>query len=206
MITTGIIEDLEDYRNLLRVLLSHTEGIDVRFSVRSAEEAVIYIEEHESPSVCVIDINLPGQSGIEFVKWIKARIPSTLCLICTAYDTDDKVFQSLEAGAQGYILKSDSPADIINAVMELNRGGSPMSSQIARKVVQSFNKQSARLQVRLTTREEEVLNLLSKGLLYKEIANNLAISIETVRRHCFNIYEKLHVNNRTEALNRYFGK
>jgi len=206
MITIGIIEDLSDYRNLLQALFKHTDGMQVLFDVESAEKAMAEIQKGNSPDLCVVDINLPGHSGIELVKWIKGTAPSTLCLMCTAYDSDEKVFQSLQAGAQGYILKSDSPAQILAAVVELEKGGSPMSSQIARKVVQSFNKPSTKPEVKLTRREEEVLTLLAKGLLYKEIASHLGISTETVRRHCFNIYEKLHAYNRTEALNKYFGR
>ncbi|MBX3257769.1 MAG: response regulator transcription factor [Chitinophagaceae bacterium] len=205
MITTGIIEDLEDYRNLLQVLFEHSQDMQVLFCAKNAEEAMTGISSNK-PGLCIIDINLPGQSGIELVKWIRSNSPATLCLMCTAYDSDDKIFQSLEAGAHGYILKSEAPARILEAVTELCLGGSPMSSQVARKVVQSFRKTPASTAIPLTKREEEILTQLSKGLLYKEIATSLYISTETVRRHCFNIYEKLHVHNRTEALNKYFGK
>lgn len=205
MITTGIIEDLEDYRSLLQVLFEHSDGMQVSFCAKNAEEAMAEISINK-PGICIIDINLPGQSGIELVKWIRLNSPGTLCLMCTAYDSDDKIFQSLEAGAHGYILKSEAPDRILEAVRELCLGGSPMSSQVARKVVQSFRKAPASTTVLLTKREEEILTQLSKGLLYKEIATSLYISTETVRRHCFNIYEKLHVHNRTEALNKYFGK
>jgi len=205
MITTGIIEDLEDYRNLLQVLFEHNNGMQVLFCAKNAEEAMTEISNNK-PGLCVIDINLPGQSGIELVQWIRQNSSGTLCLMCTAYDSDDKIFQSLEAGAHGYILKSEAPARILEAVAELCTGGSPMSSQVARKVVQSFRKSPLSTAAPLTKREEEILTHLSKGLLYKEIAAGLSISTETVRRHCFNIYEKLHVHNRTEALNKYFGK
>lgn len=205
MITTGIIEDLEDYRNLLQVLFEHSDGMQVLFCSKNAEDAMTRISSNR-PDLCIIDINLPGQSGIELVKWIRLNSPGTLCLMCTAYDSDDKVFQSLEAGAHGYILKSEAPARILEAVTALCLGGSPMSSQVARKVVQSFRKTPVNTATPLTKREEEILTQLSKGLLYKEIATSLYISTETVRRHCFNIYEKLHVHNRTEALNKYFGK
>lgn len=203
MITIGIIEDLDDYRNLLKLLLEHSEDIKVAFSVRSAEEAIRECSNNIAPTVCIIDINLPGQSGIDFVKWITFNHSGTLCLMCTAYDSDDKVFQSLEAGAHGYILKSTPPAAIVEAVKELYNGGSPMSSEVARKVVSTFSrKQTSQIDV-ISDREKQVLELLSRGLFYKEISHQLNISIETVKRHCFNIYRKLHVNNRTEAINKF---
>lgn len=202
MISIGIVEDIDDYRNLLRLLLEHTTDIAVLFSVKSAEEAINEFNENRVPDVCVIDINLPGSSGIELVKRITNTCSTTLCLMCTAYDSDDKVFQSLEAGAHGYILKSTPPADIVNAVKELYNGGSPMSSEVARKVVSAFSKKQT-ADITLSEREIQVLKLLSEGLFYKEISSQLAISIETVKRHCFNIYRKLHVSNRTEAINKF---
>ncbi|MCC6289402.1 MAG: response regulator transcription factor [Chitinophagaceae bacterium] len=206
MISIGIIEDLDDYRNLLQLLLEHTEGMQVVFSVRNAEEAINSCSNNTVPAVCIIDINLPGQSGIDFVRWVRSNNPDTLCLMCTAYDSDDKVFQSLEAGAHGYILKSTSPATIVEAVKEVYNGGSPMSSEIARKVVSAFSYKQAPETVALSEREKEVLELLSRGLFYKEISLQLNISIETVKRHCFNIYQKLHVSNRTEAINKFKGR
>lgn len=203
MISIGIIEDLDDYRNLLQLLLEHTAGMKVVFSVRSAEEAIAECSSNGAPVVCVIDINLPGHSGIDFVKWITVHHPDTLCLMCTAYDSDDKVFQSLEAGAHGYILKSTPPADIVEAVKELCNGGSPMSSEVARKVVNTFTRKAIAEAATISEREKQVLELLAKGLFYKEISVQLHISIETVKRHCFNIYQKLHVSNRTEAINKF---
>lgn len=204
MISIGIIEDLDDYRKLLQLLLEHTEDMQVHFSVRSAEEGIIECGD-TAPTVCIVDINLPGRSGIDFVRWITAHHPGTLCLMCTAYDTDDKVFQSLEAGAHGYILKATPPGGIVEAVKELYNGGSPMSSEVARKVVSAFSRKKAPETVALSDREKEVLELLSTGLFYKEISLQLNISIETVKRHCFNIYQKLHVSNRTEAVNKFKG-
>lgn len=205
MISIGIIEDLDDYRKLLQLLLEHTEGMQVVFSVRTAEEAIKSCNDN-APVVCIIDINLPGQSGIDFVKWVRSNHPDTLCLMCTAYDSDDKVFQSLEAGAHGYILKATPPGAIVEAVKDLCNGGSPMSSEVARKVVSAFSHKKTPDTMTLSEREKEVLELLSKGLFYKEISLQLNISIETVKRHCFNIYQKLHVSNRTEAINKYKGR
>jgi len=151
-----------------------------------------------------VDINLPGMSGIEFVDYLSKHSPKIFLLICTVYGDDEKVFQALKAGAHGYILKTTVPEKIIEAIFEVVDGGAPMSSQVARKVVQTFRKKEVVLP--LTHRECQVLELLAKGLLYKEIAVQLKVSHETIRKHCFNIYEKLHVHNRTEALNKYFGK
>lgn len=205
MISIGIIEDLDDYRKLLQILLEHTEDMQVVFSVSTAEEAIKSCSDN-APVVCIIDINLPGQSGIDFVKWVRSNHPDTLCLMCTAYDSDDTVFQSLEAGAHGYILKAMPPGSIVDAVKELCNGGSPMSSAVARKVVAAFSHKQAPETVVLSEREKEVLELLSRGLFYKEISLQLNISIETVKRHCFNIYQKLHVSNRTEAVNKFKGR
>ncbi len=204
MISIGIIEDLDDYRNLLKLLLEHTTDMEVTFAVRSAEEAMIVLK-NTPVTVCIIDINLPGQSGIDLVKWITVNHPDALCLMCTAYDADDKVFKSLEAGAHGYILKSTPPANIVEAVKDLSNGGSPMSSEVARKVVNTFSKKQ-NPDIVISEREKQVLELLSQGLFYKEISIQLAISTETVKRHCFNIYRKLHVSNRTEAINKFKGR
>lgn len=203
MITIGIIEDLDDYRNLLNVLFNNSNDTAVLFSTGSAEDAMRQIQLGDIPTVCIVDINLPGSSGIDLVKWIRKSTGEILCLMCTAYDSDDKVFQSLEAGAHGYILKSTSPAAIVEAVKEVCSGGSPMSSEIARKVVSAFSKKESTEIDYLTNREHEILEQLSRGLFYKEIAALLKISIETVKRHCFNIYQKLHVQNRTEAINKF---
>lgn len=205
MITVGIIEDMDDYRNLLSVLLSHSPQTRVAFSVDSVEEAMKEIEGGNKPMVCLVDIQLPGLSGIDFVKWAGAKNYDLLCLVCTAYNSDDKVFQSLEAGAHGYLLKSTPPGQLVEAIEELHRGGSPMSSEIARKVVKAFSKTKAPELSTLTPREHELLHQLSQGFLYKEIAGLLGISIETVKRHCFNIYQKLHVQNRTEATKKFLG-
>lgn len=203
MIHIGIIEDLEEYRNLLKLLLNHTDDMEVVFSAESGEDAITHWEQYTPPDLCIIDINLPGQSGIELVKWVKTNHPGILCLMCTVYDSDEKIFQSLEAGAHGYILKATPPAAIVDAVKELYKGGSPMSSEVARKVVTAFSQKRAPETVLLSERETEILELLSKGLFYKEISNQLTISIQTVKKHCFNIYKKLHVNNRTGAINKY---
>jgi DNA-binding NarL/FixJ family response regulator len=201
MISVAIIEDLEDYRNGLVNLINFCGEYTCAGAYASAEEAIKYLPQIK-PDVALIDIGLPGKSGIDLVEYIHKNIPSILCMMCTAYDEDEKVFKALKAGAYGYLVKSASPAEILDAIQKLVNGGSPMSSDVARKVISSFQKQSPEIST-LTAREKEILELLSKGLLYKEIAFQLSISIDTVKRHCFNIYEKLHVSNRTEAINKY---
>lgn len=203
MLKVGIIEDTKDYRELLVMLFEGQKDIEVVFASDSAEAAMVMIKAGNLPEVCIVDIQLPGKSGIDFLNWKSRFFPGIFCVMCTAYDTDDKIFSALKAGAHGYLLKSTAPEDIIKGVKDMAGGGSPMSSEIARKVVTSF-KSEPDYSYGLSMRETEVVELLAKGLLYKEIAFQLAISVETVRRHCFNIYEKLHVENRTEAVNKYF--
>ena len=203
MIHVAVVEDLDDYRDGLVNLINWNTEYECIGAYSTAEEAIKYLPSLK-PDVALIDIGLPGKSGIELVEYIHNTIPSTLCMICTAYDEDEKVFKALKAGAYGYLIKSASPAEILEAIQKLANGGSPMSSDVARKVIKSFQTHSQGLETGvLTAREKEVLELLSKGLLYKEIAVQLSIRIDTVKRHCFNIYDKLHVNNRTEAINKY---
>lgn len=206
MISVIIVEDNADYRKSLQHLFSNAEGFTCRAAYENAE-ACLQEKAYLQADIALIDIQLPGINGIELVKQVTAHNPQLLCMICTAYEDDEKVFSALEAGAHAYMLKSAGNGEILQAVIDVKNGGSPMSSQVARKVVQSFKRQvTIALHDQLTPRESDVLELLSKGLLYKEIANKLSISIDTVRRHCFNIYDKLHVHNRTEALNKYFRK
>ncbi|TKK68819.1 response regulator transcription factor [Ilyomonas limi] len=203
MISIAVVDDLDDYRNGLVNLINWSEGYACIGAYATAEEAIKSLPQIK-PNVALIDISLPGKSGIELVEYIHEALPYTLCMMCTAYDEDEKVFKALQAGAYGYILKSTSPAGILDAITQLIHGGSPMSSDVARKVILSFQPPKNNVVTDLlTTREQQVLELLSKGLLYKEIAIQLSISIDTVKRHCFNIYEKLHVSNRTEAINKY---
>ncbi|PVD49473.1 DNA-binding response regulator [Terrimonas sp.] len=205
MINIILVEDIADYRQALRVLFNNTQGFCCLADYANAEDC-LDDDVFSSADVAMVDLNLPGINGIALIEQLIHKKPELLCMVCTAYEEDEKVFHALSAGAHGYILKSTAPTQILEAVVEVYNGGSPMSSQVARKVVQSFRKQSPPQQYSLTRREEEILDCLAKGLLYKEIAFSMSISIETVRRHCFNIYGKLHVNNRTEALNKYYGK
>jgi DNA-binding NarL/FixJ family response regulator len=157
--------------------------------------------------VVLMDINLPGINGIECVKRLKPLCPDTQFIMSPVYEDDENIFESLMAGATGYLLKKTVPVRILEAITEVYEGGSPMSTQIARRVIASFRKEddidSSEI---LTSREKEILKNLSDGLRYKEIAAKLKISIETVRSHARRIYEKLHVQSRTEALNKIYGK
>src|SRR5437899_4423425 len=162
----------------------------------------------EKPDVALVDINLPGMSGIECVAKLKVRLPGLRVLMLTTYEESDLIFNSLRAGASGYLLKKMLPAELIRAVEEVHAGGAPMSMQIARKVVDYFHAAppAASDVDKLTPREQEVLTLLAKGCLYKEISNRLGISVTTVRTHLKHIYEKLHVQSRTEAAVKFLGR
>ncbi|MCF8371335.1 MAG: response regulator transcription factor [Bacteroidales bacterium] len=204
-ISVSIVEDTDDIRNALRVLINGSEGFECIHVYEDAETALEDMPDKDI-DVVLMDIHLPGMDGIECMDRIKPLMPNAQFMMCTVYDDDDHIFNALRSGASGYILKRTSPAQILEAVRDLNEGGSPMSSEIARRVVDSMqrkNKPSETVEV-LTDREKEILDFLSKGFLYKEIALELFISKETVKRHIHNIYEKLHVQNRTEALNKVY--
>lgn len=203
----SIVEDNNDFREAISLLIQFTEGFLLTGCYENSEMAVLNIP-NELPDAILVDINLPGNSGIECVLLLKQMYPEMLFLMCTSYDDDEKIFKSLEAGANGYILKSDGPGKIVEALKDLFEGGSPMTGSIARKVVASFSKinHSNEATQSLTKREIEILNLLSKGMLNKEVANEINISTGTVKKHVQNIYEKLHVNTRVEAINKYLER
>lgn len=205
MISVSIVEDLTEIRYSLVRLLKEQPDILLLSESPNAEEAMPLIL-YSQPDIVIMDINMPGISGIECIRKIKDDCPGTQFMIFTIYENDDKVFDALAAGASGYLLKK-TPADkIIEAIKELYNGGSPMSSQIARKVISHFKEKTKPGHSDLTSKENEVLILLSKGYLYKEIALQLTITLGTVTQHIHRIYEKLHVNNRTEAINKVFPK
>ena len=206
-ISINLVEDLDEVREGLHQFISLNSEFDITGSFRSAEEALHGIPALK-PDIVIMDINLPGMNGIDCIRHIKSDCPMTQFMMFTVYENDDKVFEALKAGASGYMLKNTGLMQMIAALRELYEGGSPMSSNIARKVVSIFHsKEKARSEVdSLSPRENEVLILLSDGLLYKEIAEQLSISIATVRQHIHKIYDKLHVQNRTEALNKVYGK
>ncbi|HVV54254.1 MAG TPA: response regulator transcription factor [Mucilaginibacter sp.] len=206
MITVAIVEDIKEIREGLQILINFSDGFHCEQVYANAEQALLLIPENK-PDVVLMDINLPGLSGIECVKRLKPLCPDTQFIMSTVYDDDENIYESLKAGATGYLLKKTVPSRIIDAITEVYQGGSPMSAQIARRVISSFQKEdSIEASNLLTLREKEILKNLSEGLRYKEIAYKLNISIETVRSHARRIYEKLHVQSRTEALNKIYGK
>lgn len=210
-IPVAIVEDNHDIRQALEEIISSSEDYSFAGSCISGEEAIIKIPIL-APKVVLMDISLGGISGIEVVRELKAIHPEILFMMCTIYDEDEKIFEALSAGANGYILKKTAPAKLLEGIRELIDGGAPMSSQIARKVVAAFqNSKPANAPVDsvldvLSKREKEILEMLSTGLLYKEISDKLSISSETVRKHVYHVYEKLHVGNRVEAVNKFFGR
>ena len=206
-ITLTIVEDLDEVRDGLKNFIGLSSDFKVLDTFRSAEEGLSKIPALK-PDIVIMDINLPGMNGIECIRQLKAETPATQFMMFTVYENDEKVFEALKAGASGYLLKNTGLVQLIEALKELHNGGSPMSANIARKLVNLFREQQVRTATAdiLSPRENEILQLLAKGLLYKEIADKLSIATNTVRQHIHKIYEKLHVQNRTEALNKAFGK
>ncbi len=209
-ISIAIVEDNHDIRLALEQIIGMADGYTVAGSYNSGEDALLKIPAIK-PEIVLIDINLGGINGIEVVKILKKTMNDVLFMMCTIYEEDEKIFEALSAGASGYILKKTAPDKLLTALKELHDGGSPMSSQIARKVVTHFQSTSNKTTVNdslnlLSNREKEILEMLSRGLTYKEIAEKVFISPQTVRKHVYHIYEKLHVSNRIEAVNAFYGR
>ncbi|MBS1496423.1 MAG: response regulator transcription factor [Bacteroidetes bacterium] len=206
MICVIIIEDIKEIREGLQMLINTSEGFICPKTFANGESAIAELPLL-SADVALMDIHLPGINGIEAVKKLKTLCPQTQFIMSTVYEDDDNIFESLKAGASGYLLKKTAPSKILDAIIEVYNGGSPMSSQIARKVIASFQKKDSIEETDiLTPKEKEVLKALAKGLRYKEIADDMKVSVETIRSHVRNIYEKLQVQSRTEALNKVFGR
>lgn len=205
-IRVAIVEDDKRIREGICALINGSSGFDCTGVFETAEEAIENI--NKEIDVYLMDINLPGISGIECVKIIREKKPKVQILMQTVYENDEEVFHSLLAGANGYLLKTTPPVKLLEAIKDVYNGGAPMSSQIARKVVKAFSKMGdiTESDYNLSNRENEILSLLAKGFRYKEIADKLFISVETVRKHIHNTYEKLHVRSRTEAVLKYLGK
>src|SRR5450631_1560421 len=219
MIKVTIVDDNADVRAAIEKLITGAEGFELHGSYTDEHEAIVLIPLMK-PDVVLMDINLGnGGSGIDCIRKLKPDFPEILFMICTVFDDDEKIFEALCAGANGYMLKRTSPVELLRTIREVYDGGAPMSGLIARKVVTVFQvndtgglgwnplhaKKGKALPV-LSNRENEILQQLSLGLLYKEIAAKLFISSETVRKHVYHIYEKLHVGNRVEAINKYFRR
>ena len=205
-IKVSIVEDSEQVRGTLARLIDREEGFRC-IGQHSNAEAALEALPKEGPDVVLMDINLPGMNGVECVRKLKQIIPQTQVMMLTVYEDTDNIFNALAAGASGYLLKRTSKAELMAAIREVHQGGSPMTTHIARKVVQSFQKAppSSQPAENLSGREQEVLDCLAKGFLYKEIAEKLGISYETVHTYIRRIYEKLQVRTRTEAVAKFLG-
>jgi len=198
----AIVEDNDTIREGLRELIGASEGFSCVGAYASAEAALADIRE-QVPDVVLMDINLPGMDGIECTRQLKSMLKSVQVMMLTVYENDEHIFPALKAGATGYMVKRTKPDKLLPAIRDLREGGSPMSAEIARKVVKTFHDQRAIDQQGtedLTPREREILGYLSNGLRYKEIAERLFISPHTVRTHIHRIYEKLHVRTKSEAI------
>jgi DNA-binding NarL/FixJ family response regulator len=219
MIKVTIVDDHPGIREALAKMVCDAEGFELTGSHEDGQEALVLIPLLK-PDLVLMDIHLGnGVSGIDCIRQLKPDYPEILFMICTVFDDDEKIFDALCAGANGYLLKRTSPRELVWAMQELCEGGSPMSGLIARKVVSVFqvndgggigwnplHAKNGKPLPDLSKRENEILQQLALGLLYKEIAANLFISSETVRKHVYHIYEKLHVGNRVEAINKYFRR
>jgi DNA-binding NarL/FixJ family response regulator len=203
-ISVSIVEDNEQVRTTLARVINRAEGFRC-ISQHANAEAALEALPGESPDVVLMDINLPGINGVECVRRLKQTVPAIQVMMLTVYEDTENIFNALAAGANGYLLKRTSTAELLAAIRDVHRGGSPMTTHIARKVVQSFQKPIAISTPTegLSPREQEVLDSLAKGFLYKEIAEKLGISYETVHTYIRRIYEKLQVRTRTEAVAKF---
>ena len=204
-IAVAIVEDDVPAREILAGWIRNTDGFRCVGEFDDAETALAKLPQ-EKPSVVLFDINLPGMNGIECVRKLKPRLPDTQFVMVTVYEDANHIFNALSAGASGYLLKQTRRNELIDALKDVHAGGSPMSSQIARKVVQNFYRNETQTNgetVELSPREREVLELLARGYLYKEIAEMLQIGVQTVNTYIRRIYEKLHVRSRAQAVAKY---
>jgi len=206
LVRLALVEDVAEMRESWQQLINGLPGFRCVCTCASGREALRVLPA-EAPDVIVMDIQMPGMTGIECTLRLKELLPKTPILILTVSADTQTVFRALEAGADGYLLKRSRPDQLQTAIQEVLEGGAPMTSEIARRVVASFRERAAKRgeKARLTPREEEVLGYLSKGFANKEIAVKMSVSYETVRDHLRNIYEKLHVHSRTEAVARFLN-
>jgi len=208
MIRTAIVEDQSRYRDLLRMILSGSDTIELIFEKEHCRNIIADVAK-QAPDVLIMDIDLPGKSGIDAVVELKAVFPQVKILMLTVFEDDEKIFAAIKAGANGYLLKKDSPQKILDAIRELSEGKASMNGLIAKKVMEYFHKKKPLPEVedfRLTRREHEILELLIQGLSYKEIASKCFISPETMNSHIKNIYQKLNVHSRAEISARFGNK
>lgn len=207
-VAVAVVEDQKETREMLSQLINSSTGYECVATFETGEEAIREIPILK-PSVVLVDIHLAVLSGIACVRTLKLQCPDIQFIMCTSLEDTDNIFNALQAGATGYMTKSSTPEKILDAIADACNGGAPMSSQIARKVIGYFNTipELRNKEIdKLSSREQEILGYLAKGYRYKEIAGVLFINIETVRKHIHNIYEKLQVNSRTDALNKIYPK
>ena len=205
-ISVSIVEDMPDVRQKVKHIIEDSEEFVCLSTYANAENALDELPKLK-PEIVLMDINLPGMSGIECIRRIHERNKSIQFMMFTIYENSDTVFEALEAGASGYILKNSSPAKIVESLRELQQGGSPMNAEIAKKLVTRFQKQTfPENDYHLTPKEQKIIELMSKGYLYKEIAFELNNTVNTIKQHIRHIYEKLHVQNKAEAINRMYLK
>lgn len=206
MIKLGIVEDSRTTREGLETIINLSPDFRCVCSCDTAEKALVQLPKH-APEVVLMDIQLPGMSGIECVAKLKKLLPDTQVIMVTVYEDPDRIFSALRNGASGYLLKRSTPEQVLTAIRDVQRGGAPMSGEIARKVILHFRDQSAATEEveALTAREREVLELVANGFINKEIADRLGVSVEGVRWHLKRIYVKLHVRSRTEAALKFRG-
>ena len=204
MIKITIVEDNDQFRSALESIVNQEKDITLAGSYTSAEKALQGLLQ-SPPDIAIVDISLPGIRGTDLIVRLKDKMPQTLFMVCTIHDDNDTIFEALKCGAAGYIVKDPiTTEEILKAIHDLINGGSPMSPYIARKVIGAFQKPVINdVNSLLSQREKEVLEQVAQGLLYKEIAIRLSISPETVKKHLKNIYQKLHVQNKVEALNKF---
>ncbi|WP_288443935.1 response regulator transcription factor [uncultured Chryseobacterium sp.] len=203
-ISIAIVEDEKNYNNALKKVIDYQKDMKVIAQFFDGNDAITNLPDI-SPDVVMMDIQLQDMLGIEIIEKLRKGMPNTQFIMCTSFDDDEKIFNSLKAGAMGYLVKGESMDKILSSIRDVYSGGAPMSFSIARRVLNHFEKKLPEIKGfdELTEREKEILELLSQGLLYKEIADQKFISIDTVKKHVGNIYRKLHVNNKVEAVNKF---
>jgi DNA-binding NarL/FixJ family response regulator len=205
-ITISMVEDLPEVLDSIRKLIQQSEKFLWVQGYTNGEQSIMSIPSNPV-DILIMDINLPGMNGISCMQEIRRINPEIQFLMYTIFEEDEKVFEALKAGAHGYLVKKTPKEKILESLEELYNGGAPMNAHIARRVISFFDKESdKKTELLLTQKENQILKLLSRGYLYKEIANDLKISLNTVKQHIHHIYEKLHVQNRTEAINKLHGK
>ncbi|HUR59237.1 MAG TPA: response regulator transcription factor [Opitutaceae bacterium] len=208
-ITVGIVEDSAPFRSRLRDFINASDDLHCTCTFANGASALAGLPA-KSPDVVLMDLQLPDTSGVDCTFKLKSQLPGTQFMIFTVHEDSEQIFNALKAGASGYLLKRTPPDEILAAIRELHRGGAPMSSEIARKVVLSFRPEPRARTARpglesLSPRQEEILRLLSQGHTVKEIADHTGLTVETVRSYLKLVYQKLHVRSRTEALLKYLG-